>query len=280
MSISPANISVDGTHDSLPITSTLISSSSGHARPTSIDVLDNCEAKEPHSLVQERASGNVSDSATLVVEPGAIFLSEESDSPFNPCGEKFNARMWAEAVAKNATGSGQDFRRIGLCFQNLNVFGYGTANDFQQDVGNIWLALPSMARRLFSGRTDENRIDILREFHGVIRPGEMCVVLGPPGSGCSTFLKAIAGETNGIYVNKASYFNYQGISAEELHTAHRGDAIYTAEVDVHFPHLTVGETLTFASRARCQRILPHGISRNEYVSSSIRLCNNPQLETD
>ena len=108
----------------------------------------------------------------------------------------------------------------------------------------------------------------------------MCVVLGPPGSGCSTFLKAIAGETNGIYVNKASYFNYQGISAEELHTAHRGDAIYTAEVDVHFPQLTVGETLSFASRARCQRILPHGISRNQYVPSSIVSATLPRLDTD
>ena len=49
-------------------------------------------------------------------------------------------------------------------------------------------------------------------------------------------------------------------------TAHRGDCIYTAEVDVHFPMLTVGETLTFAARARCQQELPEGISRDEYVT--------------
>ena len=106
----------------------------------------------------------------------AIFLSDEVTSPFNPHGEKFNARMWAKAVAKTATESGQDFRRVGLCFQNLNVFGYGTPNDFQKDVGNVWLALPSMARRLFSGRTDSNRIDILRELCGIIKPQERCVL--------------------------------------------------------------------------------------------------------
>jgi len=30
----------------------------------------------------------------------------------------------------------------------------------------------------------------------------------------------------------------------------RGEAIYTAEQDIHFPALTVGETLAFASEAR------------------------------
>lgn len=194
-----------------------------------------------------------------------IFGSSDPNSLLNPHSEKFNARAWATNVAKFANERGQGFRRIGLCFQNLSVFGYSTPTDFQKDVGNIWLALPGMARRLFSSTAGQTRIDILRQFDGLIRPGEMCVVLGPPGSGCSTFLKTISGDRNGIYVNEASYFNYQGIPDKEMHTEHRGDAIYTAEVDVHFPMLTVGETLTFASRARCQQKLPQGIHRNQCV---------------
>ena len=34
-----------------------------------------------------------------------------------------------------------------------------------------------------------------------------------------------------------------GISPEEMRSQFRGEAIYTAEVDVHFPKMTVGETL-------------------------------------
>lgn len=49
-----------------------------------------------------------------------------------------------------------------------------------------------------------------------------------------------------------------------MHTHHRGEAIYTAEVDVHFPQLTVGDTLTFAARARAPRQVPGGISRNAF----------------
>ena len=106
-------------------------------------------------------------------------------------------------------------------------------------------------------------MEILQHFNGIIRLGEMCVVLGFPGSGCATFFKIISGDRNGIYINKDSYLNYQVISDDEMRISWRGDNIYTAEVDVHFPILTVGETLTFASYARCQRELPEGITRKE-----------------
>lgn len=193
----------------------------------------------------------------------SLFGSNDPESPLNPRSKKFDSRLWATNIAQFANEHGQNFRRIGLCFQNLNVFGYGTPIDFQKDVGNIWIALSDMACRFVFRRSGKTRIDILRRFNGIIRPGEMCVVLGPPGSGCSTFLRTISGETNGIHINDGSYLNYQGITAKEMHTAHRGDAIYTAEVDVHFPQLTVGETLTFASRARCQRDLPPEMSRDQ-----------------
>jgi hypothetical protein len=192
-----------------------------------------------------------------------IFGGNDPSSPLNPQSERFNARAWATNFAKVAGEQGQYYRRIGVCFQNLDVFGYGSQTGFQKDVGNVWLELPGMIRRFLSSTGGQNRIDILRQLDGVIQPGEMCVVLGPPGSGCMTFLKTISGETNGIYVGQGSYFNYQGISHKEMHTAHRGDAIYTAEADVHFPQLTVCETLTFASRARCPQTLPPGIARNE-----------------
>lgn len=37
---------------------------------------------------------------------------------------------------------------------------------------------------------------------------------------------------------------------EQMHKDFRGECMYQAEVDVHFPQLTVGQTLEFAARAR------------------------------
>lgn len=57
----------------------------------------------------------------------------------------------------------------------------------------------------------QHKIQILQNLEGLVEAGEMLVVLGPPGSGCSTFLKTIAGETYGFHVDKYSTLNFQGM---------------------------------------------------------------------
>lgn len=193
------------------------------------------------------------------------FGSTDPDSPLNPNSEKFSARVWAKTILEQVHTAGHEFRTSGIAFQNLNVFGFGGGSDYQKDVANVVLDLLDSARGLV-GASRKRKIDILRNFDGVVNAGEMLVVLGPPGSGCSTMLKTISGEMNGIFVEDSSYFNYQGVSAKEMHRQHRGEAIYTAEVDVHFPMLTVGDTLTFAARARCPRQIPNGVPKSVFTN--------------
>ncbi|KAJ5138472.1 multidrug resistance ABC transporter [Penicillium bovifimosum] len=57
----------------------------------------------------------------------------------------------------------------------------------------------------------QRKLNILQNLDGLVEAGEMLVVLGPPGSGCSTFLKTIAGERYGFYVDKNFGLNYQGM---------------------------------------------------------------------
>src|SRR5262249_13046450 len=56
------------------------------------------------------------------------------------------------------------------------------------------------------------------------------------------------------------------MTAKEMHNHHRGEAIYTEEVDIHFPMLTVNDTLTFAAHARARRDLPPGLSRISFAN--------------
>lgn len=65
----------------------------------------------------------------------------------------------------------------------------------------------------------KRKVHIIDHIDGVLEAGEMLVVLGPPGSGCTTMLKAISGERNGIYVDNSSELNYNG---ESLSTLGRG----------------------------------------------------------
>ncbi|KAI0811858.1 ABC-2 type transporter-domain-containing protein [Xylaria sp. FL0064] len=225
---------------------------------------EGVELKRRESLVHELARKYTSQSQGHWTPGTNPFLEADENSSVNPNSPNFRARDWAKAMVEMTASEGKEFRTAGICFQNMNVHGYGSATDYQKDVANVWLEAIAQGRRLLGNKG--TKIDILRNFDGVVNKGEMLVVLGPPGSGCTTFLKTIAGETAGIYIDNQSYFNYQGISAKEMHTQHRGEAIYTAEIDVHFPMLTVGETLTFAAQARAPRNLPQGVDRMTYAN--------------
>lgn len=51
-----------------------------------------------------------------------------------------------------------------------------------------------------------------------------------------------------------------------MHTNFRGEAIYQAEVDVHFPQMTVGQTLGFAAVARAPSNRIPGVTREQYAA--------------
>ncbi|KAJ3926824.1 MAG: AtrD, ABC-transporter [Lentinula lateritia] len=187
------------------------------------------------------------------------------DESLNPLSGKFDYKKWIHSILAITSRDPERYptRTAGISFTNLNVHGYGSAADHQKTVGNVLLDVPSMIAGFF-GRKGK-RVDILRDFEGVVRQGEMLVVLGPPGSGCTTLLKTISGETHGFYVGKEAKLNYQGIPWETMHKDFRGEVVYNAETDVHFPNLTVGQTLSFAARARTPRARLPGVTREQWA---------------
>ncbi|KAM0517595.1 hypothetical protein ACHAPS_008073 [Verticillium nonalfalfae] len=189
-----------------------------------------------------------------------------TNGPLNPESPDFNPRKWAKAffALRRGCGDGVPPRTTGIAFRDLSVYGFGTATDYQKTVGNLALEGVTVFKKLLL-QQKQQRIDILHNLEGVVHNGEMLAVLGPPGSGCSTLLRTIAGDTHGFHVSDDTTINYQGIRAEQMKTAFRGEAIYTAEVDAHFPHMTVGDTLYFAALARCPKTIPDGVSRSEYA---------------
>lgn len=78
------------------------------------------------------------------------------------------------------------------------------------------------------------------------------VVLGNPGSGCSTLLKTLTNQTK-EYHAVSGEVHYDAFSPDELANHFRGDVQYCPEDDVHFPTLTVHQTINFAAAARTPR---------------------------
>lgn len=93
----------------------------------------------------------------------------------------------------------------------------------------------------------------------------LTVVLGRPGSGCSTFLKTLANLRDDYYAVLGDIF-YDSFTFDDIKKRYRGDVIYCPENDIHFPTLTVGETLEFSSRMRTPSRRGDGLSRTAYAA--------------
>lgn len=97
----------------------------------------------------------------------------------------------------------------GVAFRDLNVFGLGSEDEYQHTAASYLLIVPRFIARLLRQQATPRR-HILHGLCGEIQHGEMLLVLGRPGSGCSTFLKSLAGETSGLHIDPSSRLVYNG----------------------------------------------------------------------
>ncbi|KAK7421617.1 hypothetical protein QQX98_002084 [Neonectria punicea] len=223
---------------------------------------------EMNTQIEELARQLTRASAQFDTELHAF--SPRPGTHLDPGSTNFDARAWVKALI-NLTESDPDSappRSLGVAFQKLDVFGWGTGAEHQKSVLDLPLDAITALVGLASGNRHKRRIDILRNFEGVIEEGELLLVLGPPGSGCSTLLKTIAGETDGLQVSPDAYLNFRGkapigIDPSHIRKSFRGDVLYNAEIDSHLAHLTVGETLSFAASAHSVRHVPGGVTRDQ-----------------
>ncbi|ODO07726.1 hypothetical protein I350_03300 [Cryptococcus amylolentus CBS 6273] len=88
---------------------------------------------------------------------------------------------------------------------------------------------------------------LLKDFSGLVKAGEMMLVVGRPGSGCSTFLKALAGHRD-VFAGVDGSVKYGDIEAGPDFKPYAREVIFSSEDDLHDPNLHVGKTLDFALR--------------------------------
>jgi ATP-binding cassette subfamily G (WHITE) protein 2 (PDR) len=103
------------------------------------------------------------------------------DPLLDPASGKFNARAWVKTMIgiKSRDPERYPERVAGVSFKNLSVHGFGTPTDYQKSFGNVPLELFSLIDKV-RGR-GKTKIQILRDFDGLVKSGEMLVVLGRPG---------------------------------------------------------------------------------------------------
>ncbi|KAK3206522.1 hypothetical protein Dsin_020568 [Dipteronia sinensis] len=94
-------------------------------------------------------------------------------------------------------------------------------------------------------KPERHSLTILNDITGAIKPGRMTLLLGPPSSGKSTLLLALAGKLDSN-LKKTGKILYNGHELDEFQV--QRTSAYIGQTDNHIAELTVRETLDFGAR--------------------------------
>ncbi|KJZ78583.1 hypothetical protein HIM_01974 [Hirsutella minnesotensis 3608] len=162
-------------------------------------------------------------------------------------------------------------KHLGAYWDGLTVRGVGGTANYVQTFPNAFVDFfdvitPLLGLLRLGPKPAE--ATLLDGFQGVCRPGEMVLVLGKPGSGCTTFLKTIANQRYG-YTGVTGEVLYGPWTAREFEK-YRGEAVYSAEDDIHHSTLTVKQTLDFALDTKMPAKRPGNMTKGEFKEHVVR----------
>ncbi|KAK4100463.1 hypothetical protein N658DRAFT_516555 [Parathielavia hyrcaniae] len=192
--------------------------------------------------------------------------------------EQFDLEAVLRGDLDNEREAGIRPKHIGVYFEGLTVKGVSGQTNYVKTFPDAFVDffdIITPIRRMLGLGKKGAEATLLDNFKGVCKSGEMVLVLGKPGSGCTTFLKTIANQRFG-YTDVTGEVLYGPFTHEQF-IQYRGEALYNDEDDVHQPTLTVEQTLGFALDVKTPGKLPVGITRQEFkekvISTLLKMFN-------
>ncbi|KAN0061301.1 ATP-binding cassette transporter snq2 [Thecaphora frezii] len=197
--------------------------------------------------------------------------------PFDKEGH-FDLEAFLRQLLGRGKSRGLETREMGLVWRDLTVTGIGAGVALNESVGSLLMGPFNALQNIQSLRHPSIKT-ILDNFEGCVKPGEMLLVLGRPGAGCTSFLKTMASYRDGFRSIEGTLL-YEGMDHKVIDGQLRGDVVYCPEDDIHFPTMTVNQTLSFAAatrapQARRRALLfdPDGkeASRSSYIKTTVEV---------
>ncbi|KAG0684143.1 ATP-binding cassette transporter snq2 [Pichia californica] len=200
-------------------------------------------------------------------------LNAEEMKTFKIDPNDFDLQAILQFMTRRNEEQGLKVKTCEVIFKNLSINGKNTSASVVKDVGDVFFPIYSF----FRNRNDKKKSSfdfsklpktrkIIKNVSGYASPGTMTLVLGRPGAGCSSFLKVLSGETK-TYLGYEGEMFYGGINSNEMFKDHKNQLIYNPELDIHFPYLTVEQTMKFAIGCKTPSIRINNVSRDEYITT-------------
>ncbi|KAK4274401.1 hypothetical protein QN277_017626 [Acacia crassicarpa] len=168
---------------------------------------------------------------------------------------------------------GLDIPTVEVRFEHINVetqvyVGSRALPSLLNFFGNV---LEGFLNYIHITSSPKKPLHILQNVGGIIKPGRMALLLGPPGCGKTTLLLALAGKL-GNDLKYSGKVTYNGYGLEEF--VPQRTSAYINQNDAHIGEMTVRETLAFS--ARCQ-----GVGHNyEMLAELLRREKEAKIKPD
>lgn len=194
-------------------------------------------------------SDSASPTPTVYSEP-ALSSRDKDDS------EWF---MKSDVVAfeERNRASGVPERKLGVTWKDISVQVVSSESALHEN----FISQFNIPKLIGESRHKPPHRTIVDGAHGCVKPGEMLLVLGRPGSGCTTLLSLIANKRRG-YAELSGDVHYGSMTADEAQQ-YRGQIVMNTEEELFFPSLTVAQTMDFATRLKVPFKLPEGVTSKE-----------------
>ncbi|KAK2626262.1 hypothetical protein QTJ16_004524 [Diplocarpon rosae] len=230
-----------------PVTSNILVEGIAASPNSASNHPENPEASEPESHLKS--------------EPHSVSLAEDCG------GTTVESHTNLEDYLKKEKASGAPPRELGITWKDLTVTGVSSDAAIHENFGSQF----DFSRKFrHAKRFPADRV-ILDKTHGCVKPGEMLLVLGKPGSGCTTLLSLLANRRRGFKSIKGDV--HYGSMDHKAGERYMGQIVMNTERELFFPSLTVGQTMDFATRLKVPWNKPKNekeTSRKEYRNVILR----------
>ncbi|XP_008804056.1 ABC transporter G family member 31 [Phoenix dactylifera] len=185
------------------------------------------------------------------VDVARLSAGDRTDLIDRLVGDSGDAEQFFKRIRRRFDAVSLEFPKIEVRFQELKVDAYVHVGSralptIPNFVFNMTEAFLRYLRVFPGGRT---KLPILDNISGIIRPSRMTLLLGPPSSGKTTLLLALAGRL-GSDLKMSGNITYNGHNLDEF--VPQRTSAYVSQQDWHVSEMTVRETLEFAGH--CQGV--------------------------
>lgn len=141
--------------------------------------------------------------------------------------DDFDLNFILNTIRQKARNEDMPAKYSGVSLTDVTVMGVDVSTSYVPSVSEVIRSIVSLPS-LIKNKLNPPIRPLIRDVNGLVREGEMLLVLGKPGSGCTTLLKTIAGEVDQFKGIKGGLM-YSGASLEDMQRYFRSEVIYNAE---------------------------------------------------